>query len=456
MSAFTNDISLTATPPNHTDDARIRYAAATLLSERPHQFRWPHWLSYGSPNPQFTGIVILPSAFFGPSYGSSCTLPQLPLGTICDVPVLFGYPSVEKRGGQLIVGADLIASAYFLLTRYEEWLRPEIRDRHGNFPGKQSLPFRANFIHRPLVDDYARLLRAWALEIGISIPKPSRRFSVLLSHDVDSIGPPPGLLQAARSFAGGVFRRRPLSHAIQNTVAALGCGRHVADNLSHVAELDNSLMQAFTEDRCRSIFFFLGSNKTENAGNYSLTTSRVLRRIQEVIRMRAEIGLHASYEAGADPARIFLERRNLERATLQPVIKNRHHYLRWKEIADGWTIVSSGISWDSTLGYAHVAGFRLGVCRPITLFDPICCQLMPIEEHPLTVMDCTLSDSIAMHLSENQAFVHVRQLALATREHDGEFVILWHNTELTSIPPSYHHRLYPRVLRELAVLLSQS
>ena len=41
-------------------------------------------------------------------------------GTINGVPVLFGYPEVKREGNCLVVGADVIASALFLLTRQEE------------------------------------------------------------------------------------------------------------------------------------------------------------------------------------------------------------------------------------------------------------------------------------------------------------------------------------------------
>lgn len=54
---------------------------------------------------------------------------------------------------------DFVASAYFLMSRYEELLNPE-RDEHGRFPGKVSVPYRNHFIDRPIVDEYSRWLRS--------------------------------------------------------------------------------------------------------------------------------------------------------------------------------------------------------------------------------------------------------------------------------------------------------
>jgi hypothetical protein len=103
-----------------------------------------------------------------------------------------------------------------------------------------------------------------------------------------------------------------------------------------------------------------------------------------------------------------------------------------------------------------VAGFRLGVCRPVPLFDPIRQCLLGIEEHPLVVMDCTLDRLNYMNLGEEDAFDYVCRLADATRHHQGEFVCLWHHMALASTDTSYHTRLYPRVLDYLAGILDNA
>ncbi len=71
---------------------------------------------------------------------------------------------------------------------------------------------------------------------------------------------------------------------------------------------------------------------------------------------------------------------------------------------DGWALAAAGIDWDSTLGYSDMAGFRLGVCHAIPLFDPVRLEPMGVEEHPLIVMDCTLNWPQYMGLDEEGAF----------------------------------------------------
>ena len=400
-------------------------------------------------------LYIAPSGFFGSGYGTSDSLTLNPLYCIEGVPLLFGAPSVERMGNALVVKADIVASAYFLLTRYEEWVRRDVRDEHGRFPGRESLPFRAGFLHRPIVDEYAELLRKWARQVGIELPVPKRRFSVLLTHDVDSLGLR-GPLQAARSIAGGLLGQRPLRQALSSAAARIGLLRHPDDNLNDVIQLDRQLTERFPTDRCRALYFFMAGGKSPQDGNYRLGEARIINGLREVSASGAGVGLHASYEAGTNPAKVAIERQALEDVAGLPIEKNRHHCLNWREPEHGAAIAEAGINWDSTLGYADVAGFRLGVCRPVPLFDPIRQCLLGIEEHPLIVMDCTLDWAKYMNLGEEAAFDQVRRLADATFQHQGEFVILWHNTVLATTDRSYHKRLYPRVLDYLAGLLEQA
>lgn len=440
--------------PCGATDPSFAYTATVLMGAPYGDQSWPTWLWYDHrrPDDNFVGIHIIRSGFFDDGYGTPGSLPKLPLAEIEGVPLLFGKPLVERKGNRLIVHADIIASAYFLLTRYEEWIRRDVRDEHGRFLGKESLPYRAGFLDRPIVDEYTALLRKWAKEIGIDIPTPQRQFSALLTHDVDTLGPPRGPMQAARCIAGG-FGRRPFRQALGGAAVALGIKHNPYDNLDEVIQLDRQLTRHFPASRCRSIYFFMAGGHSPYDGAYDVASKRIRNRLRQVAATGAEIGLHASYEAGAKPDRVKVERQTLEKVADVPIEKNRHHFLRWREPEHGEILAKTGIHWDTTLGYADVAGFRLGVCRPISLFDPIRQKPLEIEEHPLIVMDCTLDRPNYMNLDEESAFDYVCRLMDTTSRHRGEFVMLWHNTVLASNDRSYHKRLYPRVLNHLKQLI---
>jgi hypothetical protein len=437
-----------------TGDSRVRYAVEILLGEPGVALLDQDRLAYAEAGkePATAALVIRPSGFFTRLYGSPGSLPELPLPEFCGLPILYGRPLLERVNGRIILHADLLASAYFLTTRYEEWIRPQVRDVHGRFPGRSSLPYRAGFLHRPIVDEYAAKLRELLASAGVSVPPPEREFSVLLTHDVDTLGPRSGPVALLKAFAKAVLWRQRPKEAFQGFKAALGLARHPYDNLAEVLERDRSLLGPDCTRGGRSIWFFMAGGRSPYDGAYSVLESRLRRNLQFLLTSGADIGLHASYSAGIDPGLLHRERKALEAAAGVPICKNRHHFLAWREPQHGAAIAAAGIRWDSTLGYADVAGFRLGVCRPIPLFDPIRHCLLGIEEHPLIVMDCTLDRKNYMGLSEEEAFDYVCRLADTTYRHQGELVLLWHNTQLASGTPWYHRRLYDRILERLAGL----
>jgi hypothetical protein len=193
----------------------------------------------------------------------------------------------------------------------------------------------------------------------------------------------------------------------------------------------------------------MAGGKSQFDGMYNIQSKVAKNTIKLVYKSGAEIGLHTSYEAGMNPELIAEEKVTLEEVCGFTVHCNRNHYLMWREIGNGWALAKAGINRDSSLGYADVAGFRLGVCRPIPLFDPIKIQSFGIEEHPLVVMDCTLSNTNYMNLNEEDAFSYCKKLIDQTRKHQGEFVMLWHNTMFVPEQNNYHPKLYQKLLHEL-------
>ncbi|MFH1370572.1 MAG: polysaccharide deacetylase family protein [Planctomycetota bacterium] len=390
-------------------------------------------------------VQIIPSGFFNDgTYGTPKSLPSLPLKEIEGVPLLFGSPRVERKGNRLVVYADIIASTFFLVTRYEEVIRRNVRDKYGRFPGKESLPYRANFIHRPIVEEYAAILRKWLRNIGLNVKEPSRKFSVLLTHDMDEICKYVRFSQPLRQVAKAFLGREPFGSIIESLLVPLGL-KEDPYHPDKLLKLDRSIGHITHSCKKQSIFFFMS-----NGSEYKIHKKSVRNIIKRLHESGAILGLHSSLQAGYNPELIGKEKSALEQACGFPILHNRHHYLLWREVEDGWALAKAGIKWDSTLGYADVAGFRLGVCHPIELFDPIRMEPFGIEEHPLIIMDVTLSGPNCMNLDKNQALKYCLQLADQVRKHKGEFVVLWHNDKFQCIPNNYHPDLYIALLDELS------
>ena len=144
-----------------------------------------------------TSLLFHPASLMDKHTGLPLPYRNSPLQEVQGIPLLFGSPKEEWIRDTWVVHADIIASTYFLISRYEEMVRRGLRDEHGRFPGKESLPYRAGFLHRPIVDEYRMLLHRWLRQSRLRVPEVKKQIrKIYLTHDVDS----PTLL----SFSGKV------------------------------------------------------------------------------------------------------------------------------------------------------------------------------------------------------------------------------------------------------------
>lgn len=391
-------------------------------------------------------VVIVPSGFFQSSvYGTPESLPQLPLKEIEGVPLLFGTPKEECFEETWVIYADIIASSYFLLSRYEEIQKRDIRDKHGRFPGKESLPYKAGFIHRPIVEEYGKLLRHWLRKACVHIPEPQPELQkIWLTHDVDA-----------------PFFCRSLRNICRETLKGIGF-RKALKLYQGPLEKDpyytfpwmlgqDSLVKNRFGDRCHILFFLkAGGRHANDKPHYQVRSHDIQKLLHLFKKNKALLGLHSSYEAGIYPDLIPEEKMRLEHDwKLENIHLNRHHYLASREPEDLTKLIKAGITDDFTMGYADVSGFRLGTCRPVKWINPMTRQLTSLTLHPLSVMDCTLSESQYMGLSPDEAYQYCAGLVREIRQHRGEIVWLWHNTSFAGTESDYHKKLYVRLLNLL-------
>jgi hypothetical protein len=109
-------------------------------------------------------------------------------------------------------------------------------------------------------------------------------------------------------------------------------------------------------------------------------------------------------------------------------------------------LIEAGIEEDFTIGYADMAGFRLGTCRAVNYIDLENMRLTKLKLHPLTVMDGTLSEKKYMFMNAHDALQYCEQLINTVENFNGELVLLWHNTMIEKTPSLYHRKLYSEII----------
>ena len=396
-------------------------------------------------------LVILHSGFFDEdSYGSPSSLPQLPLLIWEENPILFGDPATEKVGETLIIHADIVASTYFLISRYEEWMRKEVRDAHGRFPGKESLPYRAGFIDRPLIDEYGRILRRQIRDLGLDAPEPPLEIKkIYLTHDLDQIAHFRNVRSLIGGFLRGIKRPKEGQKALRSFFGGLRYDPWYT--FPFLYKLDTDLVKKIGVKRCETILFIRagGGKRKEDKPFSNLVHPDYKNLIRYSKRKGIIIGLHTSYEAGFNPKLAIEEKKRLDHHTKRYATYNRNHYLRNREPEDMRYLIEAGISDDFSMGYADMAGFRLGTCRPVKWINPANRTLSALMLHSLTIMDGSLNDKRYMYMNAHDAYQYCEQLIGCVENNNGELVLLWHNTSVEKTPNSYQRKLYKDIIKFL-------
>lgn len=397
-------------------------------------------------------IIIKSSGFFDEeTYGAPTSLPALPLKIWDEVPILYGEPFSEIIGNTLVLNADIVAGTYFLISRYEEMVRPKVRDVHGRFPGKESIPYKAGFIDRPIIEEWGQQFRELIRENGYKIPDPPRVIKkVYLTHDVDLLSH----FRTVRGLIGGLIRgiKRPREgrRAIQSFF-----GRLTDDpwyTFPFLFKVNDDLRKVMGYHRCETIVFFrsMGSKHKEDKPFPNLQMPDYKYLIRYCRRKAVNIGLHASYECGIKPQLVSVEKSRLEKVIRNSITSNRNHYMNTREPHHMVELCKAGISDDFSIGYADMAGFRLGTCRPVFYINPHDKTIHNLKLHSLNIMDRTLSDKRYMYMNAHDAYQYCEQLINTVEHFNGELTLLWHNNLVEKSPDSYHRKLYVSLLKYLS------
>jgi hypothetical protein len=337
------------------------------------------------------------------------------------------WEQIER--GERPTGDDL-AEAFFHVARVEE--RDGRRDEHGRF--------RAEWSCLDPLDPPLERLRA---KLGL----PSTRLTVALTHDVDSPWrwTPIGLRGAAARLKSDVRSAR-LRPALRE---AAGLG---AAPLHRLRGTDPNwrFRELIAEERRRgaagSTFYVLAAHHDPHDGAAPDTYDRLRPRLVEtLVDAGAEVGLHGSYTAADDPARLADEKATLE-TLAGPLAGHRYHYLRADPHRNLAPLAAAGLSYDTTLGFPDALGFRAGIARPFRPWNFEREAPLELIEIPLAAMDATLAEERYLGLSAKAAEPHLMRLLDWGAKHGAMFAILWHPDRFDRLTSAGWDRLYSKLL----------
>ncbi len=358
----------------------------------------------------------------------------------------------RAAGSSIGVHFDLIASAFFFLSRREEL--SSRRDKHQRFAASEALAVKAGFASRPVVSVYAGFLRFLLLRLasqaGVLLvfksfwPK-GKRAAVCLTHDVDVLSG--WFLYSLVRFAQ-LLKKGSFAEALR----LLSQAAPKAFQPKYPLKLLRAMVQQEEKRNFRSVYFFLSGKPTwrrilKSDITYDHRSKPIATAIRELSSRGFEIGLHGSYDSFKDAPRLAEEKQRLEESAGHPILGIRQHFLRFA-VPDSWLAQKeAGFAYDTTVGFAEQAGFRAGFSFPFFPYDLKRDEIIPLLELPLVVMDRTYSKY--QSASNAEVAEGVKRILGVLKESGGLLTLLWHTHMADEFGFFGYPELYDKILEHI-------
>ncbi len=315
---------------------------------------------------------------------------------------------------------DVFAASFYLVSRYEEYL-PHIRDEHDRFDAKDSLAFMNDFLHKPIVNSWALLMKELIQKRYPSIFFPEKKFEFISTLDIDN-----AYAYREKGFTrslGGYFKsisEGDFSEILERTRVLLGMQKDPYDTYDFQLEI-------FKKYKFKSIYFFLLGDYGPNDKNLPIESIK----FQSLIKMLADyaqVGIHPSYGSNSSKAQLKKEIGRLSNVLHRDVTKSRQHFLKLRMPETYRNLIDNDITDDYTMGYASQVGFRASICTPFNFYDLDTELETKLKIHPFAVMEGTLK--YRMKIQPPDGIIKIKSLIDEVRAVNGVFISLWHNDTL--------------------------
>jgi len=316
---------------------------------------------------------------------------------------------------------DLFAASFYLLTLYEEYF-PKQLDEHGRFNPNESLAYRNGFLEVPLIDRWAYLLKDELKKNYPDAKFKERKFSFVSTFDIDYpyMYLKKGLIRSIGGMMRDLLNRRFGKVALRIAV--------------HLRIKPDPFMEALQwidkvhKEAGKSYHLFV---LMEDRGKYGRKTRYPLTAYYRYLKNLNPIavGLHPSYNTYFNHRQLSIEKKRLQKALGKDgIVTSRQHFLRMHVPETFRLLEEAGFREDYTIAFAHAPGFRSGTAVRHYFYDVEKDTISELQLHPTIIMDACLITHLG--LSPKETCEKIKHLVDECKQSGGEFVSLWHNSNL--------------------------
>ncbi len=332
-----------------------------------------------------------------------------------------GFPLIFPAGGtQCNMGFDPFSAAFYLVSRYEEYL-PFKKDSFGRFEARESFAYQNGFLNKPVVNQYALLLKDALKRKFPFLEFPELHFSFFPSYDIDVAFAYKGrgllrtLLGSFRSLSKLDFRK--FSERFQ---VIAGTKTDPYDTYDYQLTLHKKY-------DLKAYYFFLSGEygpMDKNVSFFSMVFQNLVKKIGDY----ASLGIHPSFASNFAPKKLSEEIMRLSGLLHRQITYSRQHYLMLEFPGTYKELIKNNITHDFTMGFASFPGFRAGIASPYFFYDLEQETMTNLKVFPFVVMDGTLCEYL--QLSPGEAMDEIKNLMDEVEKVKGTFIPLWHNQSL--------------------------
>lgn len=310
---------------------------------------------------------------------------------------------------------DVFAASFYLLSRYEEYL-PHVKDEYGRFNAKDSIAFKYNFLHQPVVDIWAYKFKKALRERFPDYKFKKRKYTIKPVIDVPMAFYflQKGIMRTIGGTLNDIWRLK-LKQLYNRYLVLFRFKKDPYNTFKWLINKQKQVKQKFV------VLFLIGAYSTYDKNN-SINKKRFVSLIKSVSDY-CTVGLKASYFALDNISTLKKEKKNMEFTINNSLTACRNSFSKLNLPESYRHLIELEINEDYTMGYINEIAFRAGTCTPFLFYDMDYEIQTPLMVHSFSIMDYVLLKHNSFLDKKQTLMRHINEI----KKVDGMFIPVFHN-----------------------------
>lgn len=349
------------------------------------------------------------------------------------------------KNGKGDVPFDLFAAAFWLLSRYEEYL-PFKANKYNVFDHRSSLAWQNDFLSKPLVNIWLNEFKKHLILKFPQLEFKSHKPVITTTIDIDSAYKYKykGFVRTLAGFYNDLkrFDIKQLKERFRTVF------------LNETDEFDcyKFLVETHKKYNSKVIYFFLLGDYGINDKNHpssNLNFQSLIKHLSDY----SSTGIHPSFASNFNMQQLKVEIVRLATITHKEVLHSRQHFGMLSFPKTYSALIQSGIKNDYSLGYANMNGYRASICFPFKWYNISEEQETALTLHPFCLTDVALEKEWGNDSAN--AIKKIDQTLKEVKSYSGEFITVFHSDKLANTGNGLIWRKVYNALQEQTVMFDQ-